>query len=406
MPKKTLTQGFVDSATPERGKNKSDYFDTKVNGLLLKVLQTGKRTFYIRYKNERNKLIEKRLTAVDASALSLNNARELAQQKLAQIALGKDPFAKAELLRDIPTFREFVEQSYMPHVKGYKRSWGTDLSLLKNHILPAIGGLYMDQVSRRHMIELFAKHRQSHKPGSTNRIIILTRYIFNCAIKWEVPLEKNPTSGIELYPENNKLERYLSEDEAKRLFEALGSSRSKMLKYIVSMLLLTGARKSEVLRAKWSDFDIEGRRWKIEFNKSGKTRYVPLSDGVIRLLDQVPTFDNCEWVFPNVETLKPYKHIFYSWDVARKRAGLGDLRIHDLRHSFASFLVNGGRSLYEVQKLLGHTQIKTTQRYAHLSQDSLLSAASVAISHVPMAQAMPDAANDLPLIQAKTKTAC
>jgi hypothetical protein len=247
MPKKTLTQGFVDSATPEQGKNKTDYFDTKVNGLLLKVLQTGKRTFYIRYKNDRNKLIEKRLTAIDATALSLNEARELAQQKLAQIALGEDPFEKTELLKGIPTMSEFVEQSYMPHIKGYKRSWETDKSLLKNHILPAIGDLYMDQVSRRHLIELFAKHRESHKPGSTNRIIILTRYIFNCAIKWEVPLEKNPTSGIELYPENNKLERYLSEEEAKRLFVALDSSRSTMLKYIISMLLLTGASKSEVL---------------------------------------------------------------------------------------------------------------------------------------------------------------
>jgi len=105
-------------------------------------------------------------------------------------------------------------------------------------------------------------------------------------------------------------------------------------------------------------------------------------------------------VFPNPDTKKPYKHIFYAWDVVRKRAGLEDLRIHDLRHSFASFLVNGGRSLYEVQKLLGHTQIKTTQRYAHLSHDSLLSAASTAMGHVPMAQSMPNKAETLPLVEA------
>ena len=95
--------------------------------------------------------------------------------------------------------------------------------------------------------------------------------------------------------------------------------------------------------------------------------------------------DNRTWVFPNPKTAKPYVSIFISWDTARKQAGLADVRIHDLRHSFASFLVNAGRSLYEVQKILGHTQIKTTQRYAHLSQDTLIDAANV----VPFAMAVP-----------------
>ena len=225
--------------------------------------------------------------------------------------------------------------------------------------------------------------------------IILCRYIFNCAIRWEIPIEKNPTQGIDLYPVNNAKERYLSADEAKRLFEALETSNAKMLKYIVSMLLLTGARKNEVLKAKWQDFDFERRIWTIEFTKPGKTRHVPMSDGVMILLDQVPQIDNCDWVFPNPDTQKPYQHIFYAWDVVRKRAGL-----EDLRHSFASFLVNGGHSLYEVQKLLGHTQIKTTQRYAHLSHDSLMSAASTAMGHVPIAQSMPNKAEALPLVEA------
>jgi site-specific recombinase XerD len=102
-----------------------------------------------------------------------------------------------------------------------------------------------------------------------------------------------------------------------------------------------------------------------------------MSDGVINLLETVPSH-NCDWVFPNPKTLKPYVSIYYSWDSARRDAGLEDVRIHDLRHSYASFLVNAGRTLYEVQRLLGHTQIKTTQRYAHLSQDTLLAAANAA----------------------------
>ena len=142
--------------------------------------------------------------------------------------------------------------------------------------------------------------------------------------------------------------------------------------------ILTGARKREALDAQWRDFDIDRRDWRVPMSKSGRPRHIPLSEGVIQLLQTVPRFPDCPFVFPNPKTLKPYESIFNSWNTARKLAGLADVRIHDLRHSFASFLVNNGRSLYEVQKILGHTQIKTTQRYAHLSQDTLLDAANTA----------------------------
>ena len=101
----------------------------------------------------------------------------------------------------------------MPHIKGYKRSWSTDETLLRNHILPKLGKLYLDEIKRQHLIEVFSEHRLTHKPASTNRVIILTRYIFNCALKWEVEgMSRNPTAGINLYPENNKRERYLNDD--------------------------------------------------------------------------------------------------------------------------------------------------------------------------------------------------
>lgn len=115
---------------------------------------------------------------------------------------------------------------------------------------------------------------------------------------------------------------------------------------------------------------------------------MPLSDGVLRLLATTP-HDDCPWAFANPKTRKPYKSFFYSWDTARKQAGLADVRIHDLRHSFASFLVNAGRSLYEVQKILGHTQVKATQRYAHLSQDTLIDAANAATNATGSAFAPP-----------------
>jgi integrase len=194
--------------------------------------------------------------------------------------------------------------------------------------------------------------------------------------KWNLPYNNaNPTKGIPLMKEETVKERFLSSEEAQKLFAQLHSSENLMLQYIVPMLILTGARKREVLDARWEDFDYERRSWRIHTTKLGKPRHVPISDGLLSLLETVPKFQ-CAWVFPNPKTLKPFVSIYHSWHRARTEADLQEVRMHDLRHSYASFLVNSGRSLFEVQRLLGHTQVKTTQRYAHLSHDTLLDASN------------------------------
>ena len=138
-----------------------------------------------------------------------------------------------------------------------------------------------------------------------------------------------------------------------------------------------------MLDAKWEDFDLDRGIWRIPNTKSGRARVVPLSDTARNLIEKLSANQCCDYVFANPNTRKPYNSFYYSWHTARKDAGLADLRVHDLRHSFASFLVNAGRSLYEVQTLLGHSQITTTQRYAHLSTDSLRSASNEVSVAVP-----------------------
>jgi integrase len=332
--------------------------------------------------------------------LTLKQARTLCDRYRSKLAMGEDPWeAKAELKR-VPKLETFIWESFLPFIKTYKRSWDTDQSLLKNHIVPTFGHLYMDQLNKKHVIDFIGKHLETHAPGSVNRVTILLRYIYNCAIRWETTgITKNPTNNIPLLEENNKKERFLSKEEAEKLLGAIQKSPNKMLQYIVPMLILTGARKNEVLKAKWEDFNFEQKVWRIPMSKSGKARYVPLSDRVEKLLSDVPVYDGCDLVFPNPKTLKPYISFFHAWNTARKSVGLGDVRVHDLRHSFASFLVNAGRSLYEVQKILGHTQIKTTQRYAHLSQESLLSAANAVSNAVPISQCLPNEIHDVPLLQ-------
>jgi integrase len=309
--------------------------------------------------------------------MSIADARKAAQRLNGQIAMGIDPRQEKAEQMATPTVERFIEDSFLPYLKSYKRDWRTDWSLMKNHILPGIGPLHLDEVRRQHLVDLFTHHQVDHKPGSTNRVIILVRHLFNTALKWEVPgLSKNPSAGIPLVANENQRQRFLSTEEAQRLMAAVEASDSAMLKYIVAMLLLTGARRNEVLHARWADIDWDSRQWLIPKAKSARPRYIPLSDAAIRLLSRIPRNEKCDYIFANPKTNKPYNQIYYAWDTARRRAGLDDLRIHDLRHSFASFLINNGRSLYEVQHLLGHARPVTTQRYAHLSQETLLDATS------------------------------
>jgi integrase len=376
VPKVSLSASIVANTPCPKGKRKLDLFDTQTKGLLLEVRERG-RTYYLRYQSDRG--VTRQMRLADARDVSLSQARQLADRARNQIAMGEDPAEAKDQLRKVPTFAEFIEHDFLPHIRSYKRSWACDVSLLNNHLLPVLGKQYLDAISRRDVQRLITSRREMGKaPGTCDRILILARYIFTLALKWKVPgVKSNPAKEVDLLRVDNKRERFLNEDEVRRLYSAVLTSDNPMLKYIVPMLLLTGARKREVLDARWEDFDADNRLWRIPFTKSGKPRTVPMSDGVMALLDTVPRVVGSVYVFPNPETCKPYVTIHNAWNTVRKRAGLREVRLHDLRHSFASILINSGRSLYEVQHLLGHTQIKTTERYAHLQQDTLMRAANV-----------------------------
>jgi integrase len=382
MPSVKLTKSFVNSvACEEAGASKISYYDSVVSGLVLEVHKSGRKTFFFRYLDQRGAVRQPKIC--DARELSVPKVRKLILRYRGQLAMDIDPFAIKREQRSVPTLEEFVFASYMPYVKNYKRSWTTDLSLLKGHILPALGDHYMDTMKKNHVLDLVFKHREAHKPASTNRIIILLRYIYNLAIKWEVDgVKENPVQGIPLYEENNKRERFLEGDEIQSLMAALENSRNKSLKSMVYMLLLTGARRGELLTAKWDQLDFVRKIWTVPLSKSGKVRHIPMSDILCELLINLRKESVTDYLFINEVTGKPFTNFFRAWDSARQLANMPDLRVHDLRHSFASFLVNGGRSIYEVQTILGHSQIKTTQRYAHLSNGSLVSAANEAAKRI------------------------
>ena len=384
MPMQKLTRTIVAKAAPPPGAKRIFLTDPHTRGLVLEARASGGRTYYYRYTDVRG--VQRNVKIGDATQVDLKIARKRVATFHNDRALGRDPAEARAAERRTPSLRDFVRDRYLPHIQGNKRSWKCDETLLRLHILPALGHKRIDAITMAEVTAFqHASKAKGYAPSTINRMLILLRYLFNLATRWDVEgAGANPARKVALFKLNNEQQVFLSRDQVSALLDALETSDNPQLLHIVKFLLLTGARKQEALKAEWREFDMAGRSWVIPISKSGRARKVAISDALIAVLEQLPSRGSSTYLFPNPDTGKPYVSIWYAWDTARRRAGLAQVRIHDLRHSFASFLVNSGRSLYEVQRLLGHAHIRTTQRYAHLSNETLISAANTAGQFLPV----------------------
>lgn len=361
------------------------YRDTECRGLRIEVRASGGKTYYLSYRDQRGR--QRMYKLASAADVSPQQARQLCDRTRAKIAMGEDPHEQRQLLKQSITVFEFFYEHYLPYVKTYKRSWDTDESVFRNHVQPIVGSVFIDAVSAEDVGRVMRHAQQRLSDATANRLLVLLRYMFNLAQRWaKFGVTANPTRHEKMKKLCNHRERFLTAAETQTLIAAVNESPNRMLRYIIPFLLLTGARKREVLDARWRDVDRARSFWRIPKTKSGRERHVPLSAAALELLDKIPKRGHGEWIFANPQTHKPYVSIFYSWDSARRRAHLAEVRIHDLRHSFASFLVNAGCTLYDVQKILGHSSGVMTQRYSHLSQDRLINAANHAAAFVTSGQ--------------------
>lgn len=377
MPNVPLNDLYISEVSCPQNKSHLEIFDSEIRGFYVDVLSSGRKSFRLRYRFEKKLRV---VTLGDARLLTTDEARKLVIDLLRQSKQGVDPQAPA-LNEAGPLIKDFFVERYLPYVKSYKRSWDTDESMIRNHVVPKLGGKAMGRISPPDIavfVELMKS--ENYAKGTCNRALVLLRYGFSLALRWKVPgIQDNPVKEIKNIKDDNKIERYLTETQTKGLLDAVRLSDNEMLQYIVLFLIYTGARKREVLDARWRDIDWAQRSWRIPKTKSGKVRHVPISSGAMSVLEHLRLrirtgFLDEQAIFVNPKTGAPFVSFFYSWNNARIRAGLPEFRIHDLRHSFASYLVNAGRSLYEVQELLGHADIKTTSRYAHLSRERLVAA--------------------------------
>lgn len=377
-----LSQAFVDKIkAPEKRKFIADgacmglYLDVRANG----------RSYRFRYTDKMG--VHRNITIGCAQALKLSDARIRAFELKRELALGIGIGALANQ-NPCPTFKEFVCKTYMPHALTVRRAAEQDWGLFKNHLFPPFGNKRINEITRSDIAAFMQEKRSGGYMASTcNRLLARFKAVMSYATELEVEgFDKNPARGYKQYKEPVHKDRFLSPEEAEDLLASVQKSESPFLQCIIPFLLLTGSRKGEALNARWEHIDWQACRWSIPLTKNGKPRHVPLSDGAIKVLywtrakhEQLGI--NSVWIFPNPQTLKPYSSIYYPWHVARKRVGLEDVRLHDLRHSFASALVNRGMTLYDIKEVLGHANIATTQRYAHLSQERLMEAVSQADAH-------------------------
>jgi integrase len=204
------------------------------------------------------------------------------------------------------------------------------------------------------------------------------------AVEWEF-IERNPLKGVKLLNVENQLHDVASEEQLQRLVEILRSDHNRPVCHILMYLLSTGARLSEALTATWDQVDLEKELWTIPATtaKSKKSRTVPLNDSALFVLAEAAKMERFDTIFANPKTGKPFTTITRVWYRLRKAAGIGQMRIHSYRHQFADLVISSGRSLYDVQVLLGHSDPRVSQRYARLSMHTLKEAANTASLIVP-----------------------
>jgi integrase len=364
MPK--VTKRVIDAAKPAA----ADYFiwDDEMPGYGLRVMRSGWKSYVVQYRNGRR---TRRITFARTTTLTPDEARSKARELLAAVDKGGDPAEDIRTHRLSPTVAEVCERFMADHVaarckpstaREYRRS--VDL-----FIVPALGNHKLVDLTRADISQLH--HSLRHIPYQANRTLGVLCKMFNLAEIWGLrPDGSNPCRHVRKYTES-KRERFLSDDELQRLGAVLAAAESDgtespQVIAAFRLLILTGCRLGEIQTLKWSH--VNGGRLMLPDSKTGaKTVY--LGAAAIAVLDALPRDPENEYVIAGENPKRYWTDLQRPWRRLRARAGLDGLRIHDLRHSFASSAVGGGESLPMIAKLLGHTQVQTTARYAHLADE-------------------------------------
>lgn len=392
MARIKLTKTLVDDL-PTPAKGQTFVWDSELPGFGVRITPTGVKAWIVQTKIRGGK--ERRMTVGLCHKVPLDRARKEARELIANADLGRDVAQERKEAREVksdsnPLFSDFAERWLTEVVERRNRASTLELRrlLVKNHIIPHLGKKRLTEIGRKDIEDMHHAVSQRY-PVAANRAVSTCSAIFATAIRWGL-LDQNPALGTHRNAEEGR-ERYLTPDELARVSTELEATPAQDSADIVRLLLLTGARFGEVAAMRWKQLDLEAGIWTkpAATTKQNKTHRVPLSAAALSVLNKRrATADNSTppikrhttnraaqkdnpWVFPgdggdgHMTTIRSF------WAAICKRADIKEARIHDLRHTFASLLVSAGESLPVVGALLGHTQAKTTSRYAHLMDDAL-----------------------------------
>ena len=347
------------------------YWDSELPGFGVRAYTSGSKVYVVQTRaNGRSR----RLTLGRHGILSAEEARKRAALVISRIKSGQPAVVSTVELKG-PTVAEVAARYLKEHVEvrlkpATVRAIHGDLD---RHILPKFGSLPMESVGYE---RIAAYHSKLFRvPMMANRMVETLSAMFSMAETWgEVPEGTNPCPRVVRYKRKNR-ERFLTKAEFERLGQVLSEMETEgnllpRAAAALRLLMLTGCRCNEILRLRWDEVDLERNELRLSDSKTGP-RTVPLSPAAARVLENRPRVPGDPWVIPGRFPGRPWRNINGSWCKVRARAGLKDVRLHDLRHSFASRALALGESLPMIGKLLGHTRVQTTAKYAHLAEDSV-----------------------------------
>lgn len=400
MPNGSISKRSVDAFKCASGKDREILWDNELAGFGVIAFPSGKKIYAVQYRKDGR---SRRSRIGEHGRLTPDEARSQAKRLLGRVEEGGDPIAERKAARAVRTLREVSSDFMALHIAAKRKGrTGEEYTrLLKLHIIPQLGSRRMKDINRADVSRLHSRVSKV-TPFAANRSVAVISSIWNWAARRdEVKFADNPAKGIEKNPEKGR-ERYLSGAELARLGDALREAETVGLPYLVDasnpkskygpkegqrrppldpfavaairLLILTGARLREILDAKWDYVDFERGMMHLPDSKTGK-KTLYLSAPSLEVLANLPRVDGNPHIIPGDKPGAPRADLKKPWNAIRRASGLEDVRIHDLRHSFASVGAGASLGLPVIGKLLGHSQPATTARYAHLDADPLRKAA-------------------------------
>lgn len=344
-----------------------EVWDTRLPNFFVQLRANGHVSYFVRCRIA-GRISNLRLG--EAVAMSPAEVRELARKRLQAAASGQ-----VQRPAQVLTLAQAMAQYYLPHAKATKKSWFLDQSLLRQHILPVFGARPIDTLS---VAEVDAWHKSLRSTKglaavTCNHALFVLRRFYKLALEtWQLPGPiENPALRVVNFKVNNQRQVYLNAAEIQRLQAAAKNLQNPVVAPVIALLLLTGVRLQNALRARWEEFDEAAQVWHVPYTKSGKPQDVWLSEAALALLRGLASRQHSPWLFPHPRSGVPMHDMHYAWCQLQQQAQLPGVRLHDLRHTFASIMIQEGYSLYVVQNALGHHSPTMTMRYAHLANSTL-----------------------------------